>query len=41
MYFLVIYMGIRKVDNKLGHTMYVKDRYVNDSFIYILTKWYQ
>ena len=26
---------------QLTHTMHVKDRYVNDTFIDKLTKWYQ
>ena len=32
---------IKKVDKQLTHVMHLKDRYVNDTFINILTKWYQ
>ena len=31
---------IKKVDKQLMHAMYVKDRYVNGTFIDKLTKWY-
>ena len=34
-------IDIKKVDKQLTHAMHVKDRYVNDTFIDKLTKWYQ
>ena len=34
-------IDIKKVDKQLTHTMHVKDRHVNDTFINKLTKWYQ
>ena len=40
-YCFVIYINIKKVDKQLMHAMNVKDRYVNDTFIDKLTKWYE
>ena len=34
-------INIKKVDKQLTHAIHVKDRYVNDTFIDKLTKWYQ
>ena len=37
----VSFIDIKKVDKQLTHAMYVKDRYVNGTFIDKLTKWHQ
>ena len=34
-------ININKVDKLLMHAMHVKDRYMNETFINKLTKWYQ